>query len=1112
MNDLREFGEGLIVTAGCIQGLVSQHLLANDFEGAKRVVDEFANSFPGRYYLEIQRHSTPDQARITEMTIRLAREVGVPLVASNDVHFLHPGDHHAHHVLTCVGHGKPLQGPDAEESFYAPELHFAAPEEMRARFADVPEAITNTLAIADAVDLVLDKKHFMPRYPLASLPADTRTAAEREHAEIERLVRIGATQRYGDPLPAAVEERIRRELDVIVTAGFAGYHLIVQDFINWAKREGIAVGPGRGSAAGSIVCYCLGITKVDPLKYDLLFERYLNPERVSLPDIDVDFAPSGRERIIEYIKSRYGRESVAQVAAFGTMKARAAIRAVARSLNRSIAEQNRIAELVPNAPGSAMTIAEARVKVPELVEACQDPDIANWLDQAALIEGTVNTVTRHAAAVVISPGPLTDYISLGLFKDTKTGNMVVTAAGDGPTVERAGLIKMDILGLKTLDVIGAIDRIDAEGDASGAELTADTEAARESLQAIGGTVEQIRRMPGHEHFSADDIPDNDPAPFAMLRAGAGAGVFQLEKGYVTDILREMHADCFNDLVAATALLRPGPLDAGTHRQYIARKTGAEPVSYPHPLLEPVLRDTYGIIVYQEQVMKAVQVLAGYSLGEADLVRKAVGKKDAALIQSTLREFVQRAVDRGTCTEQEAERVASLIETFGRYGFNKSHSVAYSIVSYQTAYLKAHYPAFFMASLLSHYGGVLDGQTSSKQRMPVFLREARDLQIRLLPPSVNVSGLGFTAAPDGERVIRLGLKSIKKLSGKAAQAIIHERARSGPFASIEDFCRRIMWAPDKVANRGDLQVLIRAGALDGLGATRRAMLEQVDRLLKAPKVKANPAAQTALFADILPATTEPAGLITDMPEFSSDELGRLEHELTGLFLSGHPVDGVEALARATSTHEVADLVEVTTSTRVPATFVGVLTQIKRETSKKSGKPYGRAILEDRTGTIDVLLSGRTLQEFDEHLQVGAVVAMAGAVEIREAFDNRGDDEDDVADGRLQSTLMPDRIWDCQQVAGQDALHLELALVGENRTPAQLQVIGQLLKGSPGPARVFVHDGDPEHLQERQTRVTITPALIQGLVDALGAAAVRVRVSQPERRTASPWQRRGGGVPA
>src|SRR5947209_118451 len=724
---LEQYSDGLIGLAACLSGEIALYLRQGNYEAAKASAQYFARLFgppPGGFWLEVQDHGLADEKTVTAGMLQLARELGLPVLATNDAHYLRKEDAEAHDVLLAIGTGKDLDDPNRFR-FFGQESYVKSEREMRVLFPDHPDVVAETQRVAELCEFDFEKRYFLPQYPR---PAEFAS----DNDLLVHLARAGAATRYGDPLPPAVHERLDYELQVISHTGYAGYFLIVYDIVKAAKDRGIPVGPGRGSAAGSLVAYALGITDIDPLKFDLLFERFLNPERVTMPDIDLDFCFERRGEVIEYMRSRYGRESVGQIITFGTMKARAAFRDVARTLRLEMGDVDRLSKLIPSGPGYALTLAEAAEKVPDLRAAAgQDERVRKILELGTRIEGLARHASVHAAGVVIAPGPLTDYVPVCLAP--QEADAIITQF-DMVGLEQVGMLKIDILGLKTLTVIH------------------DTMAMVRARHGVALVMETL------------DLAD--PEVYRLLRAGRTAGVFQFESPLATDCLRNMQCDRFDDLVAANALLRPGPLDTGMHLVFINRKLGREPVRYPHPALEEILKPTYGVITYQEQVMRIANVLAGFSLAEADVLRKAVGKKDKELIQQELGRFVTRAVERGHPL-RVIEDIAAQIETFGRYGFNKSHAVAYSVLSYRTAWLKTRYAPEFMSALLS-------SEIGNSDKVVQYINEARELGLEVLPPDVNESGFKFTVVGEGR--VRFGLGAIKNVGGRSEERRVGKECR------------------------------------------------------------------------------------------------------------------------------------------------------------------------------------------------------------------------------------------------------------------------------------------------------------------------------------------------
>jgi DNA polymerase-3 subunit alpha len=928
---LAKFNKGIVVSSACMAGEIATHLLADRFDDAKKAAEWYADVFKDRYFLEVQAHDAGEQAKLNKEVFKLAKATGLPVVATNDSHFLRAEDHESHDVLLCIGLKKDRL--DTDRMRYDNGLYFKSAPEVLQRFQAHPEVLENTLKVADMVSVNFEKKYHLPAFPLPK-------GAKTENDYLVKLATAGAKERYGDPFPKNVADRLEYELGVITKTGYAGYFLIVADFIKAARDRGIPVGPGRGSAAGSLVAYSLRITDVCPLKFDLLFERFLNPERISMPDIDVDFCEERRGEVLEYVRAKYGRECVGQIITFGTLKSRAAIKDVGRVLGFTPAETDAIAKLIPNQPNFSLTVKEAIEKVPDVRRLYeQDDRHQQLLDFAIALEGLSRHAGVHAAGVVIAPGPLDDYVpvctqetkgSASMSGDNENDRVVVTQF-DMNALEKAGMLKMDFLGLTTLTII---------------------HHALENIKARG------REVPNLETLSLDD-----EQTYRTLRAGRTAGVFQFESAVATDMVRSMRADRFDDLVASNALIRPGPLDAGMHRVYCRRKKGEEAVSYALPELEEILSPTYGVITYQEQVMRIAQRLAGISLAEADTLRKAVGKKDAELIRQEIDKFVSKAVDKGYDKHVIAE-LAAQIETFGRYGFNKSHSVAYSVLSYHTAYLKVHYPAEFMASLLS----ACIGDTDSVVK---YINEARDLGLEILPPDVNESGYRFTVITDQK--IRFGLGAIRNVGESAIESIIAGRSKKA-YTSLYDFAEGVDL---RLCNKRVFEALLHAGAFDGLGGHRAQLVAALDGAIQAASLEQAEKAtgQGSLFGEssATPKSTMRPTLPTVAPLSEHERLTK-EKEILGFYISGHPLEPFRAECELLATHTVASL---GTWHDQPMSLTCVVTAIKRQISRKSGNEFARLTIEDFSGTSEVLVFPEAWAAIQDRVVADVPVLLKGA---------------------------------------------------------------------------------------------------------------------------------------
>lgn len=1023
--------EGIVCLAACLSGEVAHWLRHERYEDAKASAEWFARTFgPGNFWLEIQKHGIGEEAVVERGMLELSRDLGLGVVATNDAHYLRREDAESHDVLLAIGTGSDLDDPKRFR-FTGSESYVKSEAEMRALFPDSLDALENTARIAERCEFDFEKRYFVPSFPRP----DT---FESDEAFLLSLAQAGAVRRYGSPLPETVAERLEYELGVINGAGYAGYFLIVQDFIQAARDRGIPVGPGRGSAAGSIVAYSLGITNVCPLKFDLLFERFLNPERVSMPDIDVDFCFERRGEVIEYVRSRYGRESVGQIVTFGTMKARAAVKDVARVLRIPPGEADRLTKLIPSGPAYSLSILDAVEKVDELKELVRtNPNYQRLMQLSSRIEGISRHLSVHAAGVVIAPGPLSDYVPVctastrGAGANAEGEDAIITQFEMGP-LEKVGMLKMDMLGLKTLTV-------------------------------IHDAVESIHRRHGRT-VDIDSLELDDPDVYALLRAGRTAGIFQFESALATETLRAMRCDRFDDLVACNALLRPGPLDTGMHTVFIRRKLGLEEVRYPHPLLEEVLRPTYGVITYQEQVMRIANVLAGFSLAEADVLRKAVGKKDAPLIRKELSRFVARAVAQGH-DRKLADELATQIETFGRYGFNKSHSVAYSVLSYQTAWLKAHYPAEFMAALLSSEIGNTD-------KVVQYINEARSLGLEILPPDVNESGFKFTVVSDTR--VRFGLGAIRNVGEGAIRSIIAGR-ETGEHRTLTGFVESIDL---RLCNKRVIESLIAAGACDGLEGHRKQLLESLETALAEAQLKQaeREAGQSSLFGELSPVRAVPVPL-REVPQWSEAERLAREKEVLGFFISGHPLERYRREVELFGTRTTATL---HTWSEHAVTIGVVVTMVKRQISKKTGKEYARLVLEDFHGTSDAIVFPDSWAKLNGVIGTDAALLLSGGFSDRDRGEDRApfviESARSLADLRESGAVALSVHWGLASAPGAEAVRAAAALCAQH----------------PGPTPLYIDwsDGNGERvrLRARRLRVAADETLLRELRQLFGVDAV------------------------
>ncbi len=930
---LERYHDGLIGTTTCIQGPVCQAILNGDLREAQRQIDVFAQIFGrGHFFVELMDHGMPDQKTVNNGLLELAKKNDLPLIATNDCHYLTAAAHDSQDVLMCISMGKTLNDPQRMR-FEQNEFYLKSPDQMRSLFGHLNGAIENTVAIAERCNCVIPtNQKLLPRY---------RTPDGMDGPTYLRLlVQRGLDKRYG----GRPEERHRRqadfELGVIEKMGFVDYFLVVWDFIRWAKDQGIPVGPGRGSGAGSIVAYALEITDLDPLEHGLLFERFLNPERVSMPDFDIDFCFERRGEVIDYVRRTYGQDCVAQIITFGTIKARNAVRDVGRVMGVALPKVDQVAKLIPGGPKVTIDAALGKdSRHPELASPelqtlyNDDPEVRELLDRARGIEGAIRQPGTHAAGVVICDQPLIDLIPLYRPSDNDPDAMAVTQF-TMTEVEEIGLLKMDFLGLKNLTII---DR------------------------CLKGISTRLGRT-----ITAADIPLDDEATYRLLQQGKGLGVFQLESSGMRDLLLNFKPTRFSDLVALISLYRPGPMD--NIPEFIARKEGRREITYDHPDMEPILKETYGLFVYQEQVMQVAQVLAGYSLGGADLLRRAMGKKKKEEMAKQRRTFIDGARSRGI-DEPTAERIFSTMEKFAEYGFNKSHAAAYAVITVQTAWLKAHYPVDFYAALMTNEVGGDDA------KLGMYFEEARDEGIRILPPDINSSGVHFT--PDGGN-IRFGLAAIKGVGESAVRAMIEERSANGPFTSLQDFITRV---DKRLINSRVVEALISCGAFDAFGHNRPSLLAVLPRLMEVAGTARRDAddPQTSIFDMMTEEHT--AGLraelpIPRLPDWGDKERLETEKELVGFYLTGHPLERFAPDFAAFSTASAREILAMKPGDDVE--WVGLIKRIVTRMDK-NGRQMAFVECEDMTGPMECTFFADAFDACREAIREGEVIWVRGKVD-------------------------------------------------------------------------------------------------------------------------------------
>jgi DNA polymerase III subunit alpha len=924
---LSQHREGLIGTSACLKSDIAQAVLHGKVKEAESLIDDYKQILePGCFYLEVHNHGLDLEAQVREAYRGFSRSSGIPLVAANDVHYVKHEDARAHEILLCIQTGAKL-ADEKRMRYPSDEFYLKDGDAMRRLFADMPEACENTLALAEQCEVKLEfGKNNYPAYP----PPEGKS----REAYLRDLCTAGMIRRYGDRAEESeLVQRLDFELGVIERMGFVSYFLITWDFIDYAKRNGIPVGPGRGSAAGSLVAYVLGITELCPIRYKLLFERFLNPERISPPDVDVDFCQTRREEVIRYVRNKYGDRSVAQIVTFGTMGAKMAIRDVARVMGLSFGEASRIADQIPKDP--KITIEKALSASQDFKRMYDEEEQAREvIDTAIKLEGMVRQTGMHAAGVVIADGDLTD--SLPLTMDDS--GSVLTQFEMEPLSE-LGMLKMDFLGLKTLTVIQ--DCFDFIEQSTGKKLR------------------------------CEEIPFDDAKTFELLNKAQNIGVFQVESAGMRRMCLGFNIQNIDDIIALIALYRPGPMDLIP--DYIKRKKGEAEFDYLHPLLEKVSGDTYGIMIYQEQVMAAAQVLAGYSLGDADLLRRAMGKKKAEEMEKQKARFIQGCAENNQIPRKLAEEIFALLEKFAGYGFNKSHSAAYGLISYHTAYLKANYPVEFMAALLCN-------ELDNTDKIALFVDEAKLMGLTIFPPSVNESGLKFTVAP-GQ--IRYGLAAIKNVGEGAAQAVIEAR-KAGPFVSMADFCRRVEF---RAINKKTIESLVKSGAFDGLGPNRATLMSQIDSSLAAASSMARDreSGQGSLLdmlSDEAPVSKGPQNRVREdsLPDWPMKERLQYEKELLGFYVTGHPVDEYEEDLRPFRGLPVADLGEEAHDAVVQ--LAGLVVSREVRLSKKDGRPWAVVQLEDRTGRVEMMLWSENYQKFGPLLEEETPVIVVGHMDRRE----------------------------------------------------------------------------------------------------------------------------------
>ncbi|UCF78733.1 MAG: DNA polymerase III subunit alpha [Candidatus Eiseniibacteriota bacterium] len=1059
---LAEHSGGIVALSGCLSGEVARLAAAGDVQGAANAAGAFEDMFgAGNFYIEVQNHGLKEQLDLLPRLIEVGKKTGIPLVATNDCHYLRREDSEAHDVLLCVQTGKSVDDPERLR-FNTDQVYFKSAEEMFETFRELPEVCENSVEVAEKCNVKLEfGKMHLPHFPLP----EGRTSAE---AYLRELAEKGLAERYGET-GEDVRKRFEFELDTICQMGFAGYFLVVRDFIQKAREMRIPVGPGRGSAAGSLVSYCLRITDVDPLRFGLLFERFLNPERISMPDIDIDFGYERRDRVINYVVRKYGRESVTQIITFGTMAARAVVRDVGRALGVSYSEVDRLAKLIPMETG--MTLKRALDMVPELRELSQSGSTYEKLIRCALtLEGLARHASTHAAGVLIAPGKLTEYVPL-----FKSGKDEVTTQYDMKSIERIGLLKMDFLGLRTLTVI---DR----------------------------SVETVNRRE-EQPLSLDRIPLDDERTFELLREARTVGVFQLESSGMRDLLRRLKPSCLEDIIAVNALHRPGPLQGEMVKDYILCKNGKKKIEYQHRFLEPILRDTHGVILYQEQVLETAHKLAGFSLAQADILRRAMGKKMPEEMDAQRRAFIDGAKKNGI-NQRTSERIFDLMANFAGYGFNKSHSTAYAMISYRTAYLKTHFPAEFMAASLT-------SEMGDTARIAILVEECGKMGMRILRPDICESAEEFTVTPSG---IRYGLGAVRNVGSGAIRSIIQARENGGEFRSIFELCERIDL---RLVNKRVLESLICAGACDGLPGHRAQLLSALSSAYEMGQKKQKERARgQASFFDS--GQGQFAG--EELPEVSpwprSIFLAR-EKEMLGFYFSDHPLAPFKDRIRKIASCEIQRVRELSDGRNL--TVVGVVSASKTIVGRNN-KPMAFVTLEDFSGSLECVVFSDLYEKVRREIGTDSVVIVRGRTsskeeEVKLVAQEVKEFKDAVEPVHVQETASASAEERPKKTPGTDLVHgsgvkqnegvgcepVQKPVLEIQLPSCRSELAGRLrevLAGFPGPSEVIlvVPRGaiEPVRVRSRALKVTVDDLLLEAVREVVGPDCVRVGWSDGEVR--------------
>lgn len=1024
MEALKKHSKGLVALSGCLKGRLPKLAMKEDKSEAKKLINELNLLFEGDFYIELQDHGMQEQKDVNKELIKISKELNIPLVATNDVHYIKKEHARAHEALLCLQTQSTLDDP-GHMKLQTDEFYFKSPAEMKELFTEVPEAIKNTIEVTQKCNLELSfDKDYLPKFKPPEGISDNKY--------LNDLCYEGAKKKFGN-LSKELKERLDYELNIIEKAGFTSYFLMVWDFVKFAKEQNIMVGPGRGSAAGSAVAYSLDITNIDPIKHDLIFERFLNPERISMPDIDIDFSDERRQEVIDYVNNKYGKENVAQIITFGSMAARAAIRDVARVMNFTYAEADKIAKLIPSDP--KMTLTKALKIEPELNNLYKnDERITQLIDTSKILEGLKRHASMHAAGVVISEDELTNHVPL-----FKTSDGQITTGYDMESLKKIGLVKMDFLGLKTLTVI-------------------------EKTCKIIKRVEEI-------DVDVDNLKLDDKKTYKLLSDARSLGVFQLESAGMRDLLRKLKPEEFDDIVALLALYRPGPLGSGLVDHFIHRKHGKAPITYIHPKLKPILKETYGILLHQDQIMVMGVELAGFSFAQADILMRAISKKRPEQMEQLHGDFIKGAIKRGI-NEKTAEEIFTLISHFTGYGFNKSHTTCYAAIAYQTAYLKANYPIEFLAALLT-------SERDNADKIARYIDDAKNFGIEILPPDVNESYSEFTVVKE-KKSIRFGLSAVKNVGEGAIESIIKARIKGGKFKSLYDFTSRI---DTRLVNHRVIESLIKCGAFSSFGLKRSQLMSILDKTLEAANRvhKDKAAGQMSFLTDLEENNGFDSNFINipDIEEWPENQILTYEKQYLGFYITGHPLARYSKILKFFSKLTASDLKQGTDGQEIR--IAGVIAKIRKTVTKKKGERMAIITLEDLSGQCEVLVFPRAYSKSSQHIVIDSIVLIQGRLNLRE------DTPKIIADDIIPLNEARKKYTSAIEV------NLKTAGLEENT----LESLKETLMHHPGKTPVYLNFINPNGKKQKMMvndgiKVLAEEALFEEIEEIIGQDAVSIQV--------------------